>query len=126
MLIYIKPTEKKYLSLYIMFQQIVLIVAAILLILSLICIAILMSQAKKKEVYPPEVGSCPDYFVMSESDGECHNVHNLGTGAGNCATITFPPLQGRKDKQGRLARCKWAKGCGVTWDGITNQTPHLC
>ena len=52
-------------------------------------------------------------------DGECHNVHNLGTGAGSCSKVTFPPLQGLKDKQGRLARCTWAKGCGVTWDGIT-------
>ena len=51
-------------------------------------------------------------------DGACKNVKGLGTGV-----CTDPANFSAKKYQGiagRKAKCKWAKGCGVEWDGITN------
>jgi len=107
-----------------MFQRIILIIAGILLILSLVVVGILLWNAKATDLYPPEIGSCPDYFTLSSADQKCHNVKDLGNGGAGCETISFPPLKGPNDETGRKARCAWATGCGVTWDGITNQ--NMC
>jgi len=104
-----------------MFQQIILVIAGILLVLSLVVIGVLLWNAKATDLYPPEISSCPDYYLLSAKDQKCHNVKGLGNGGGDCNTIGFPPLRGKQDKQGREERCNWAKSCGVTWDGITNQ-----
>jgi len=96
------------------FQKVVFIVAAILLILSLIVLAILIYNSHGGYQWPPEIGECPDYWTASPN--LCTNTRGLGT----CGSDSFNPNDFPKGKAGNKERCKIAKECGLTWDGITN------
>lgn len=72
--------------------------------------------------FPPVISNCPDYWSENEA-GQCVNDFNLGSE--NCQEPT--PLNGEK-YQGQIGKCqkyKWAKSCGLSWDGITND-PSIC
>ena len=101
------------------FQSTVLTIALILLIVSLVAIGLLIKSAMKNSKFPPEVSKCPDYFKTSIQDGKlmCTNPMNLG----KCSTIDLsnPNLQGTS-VDAMTAKCNIAKGCGMTWDGVTN------
>jgi phosphoglucomutase len=92
------------------FQETVLIVALVAFLIMMIFIAVMMNGAKKEEIFPPQVGSCPDYW-QKVATGECSNTQLLGE---NCAKL--------KDftKMDNKARYTFAKQCEITWDGITN------
>lgn len=98
------------------FQEIVLIIATIILIIFLVILAIILAKSKNNLMFPPELGSCPDYFKITEQNGEhiCKNTKGLGNGMAGCDMHNFSgyTIKDKKD---------WSKGCGVTWDGITNQ-----
>tara|TARA_B110000046_G_scaffold185854_1_gene229860 strand:- start:1736 stop:2035 length:300 start_codon:yes stop_codon:yes gene_type:complete len=96
------------------FQKVVLIVATVILIIFLVILAIILAKSKNNFQYPPELGGCPDYFKITEKNGEhvCKNVKHLGSG-GSCDMKNFSGMS-VKDKR------VWSKECGVTWDGITN------
>jgi hypothetical protein len=98
------------------FQKIVLIIALVLLIISLAVIGLLIKSAATSAKFPPETGKCPDYFKAHQSNGalSCTNPLNLGNCGGD-----FTPVGGT-DTSSIVANCKAAKGCGLTWDGITN------
>lgn len=107
------------------FQQIVLYMAIILLIVALIVFgSMLYTDAK---VYPPTQAQCPDYWIdMSGgigTGGYCINTKNLGKGGCsnrmNFNTGVWTGDDGLCNKQ------KWAKGCDLTWDGVTNN-PNAC
>ena len=107
------------------FQQIVLYIAIVLLIVALIVFgSMLYTDAK---VYPPTQGQCPDYWIdMSGgigTGGYCINTKNLGKGECsnrmNFNTGVWTGDDGLCNKQ------KWAKGCDLTWDGVTNN-PNAC
>ena len=107
------------------FQKIVLYMAIILLIVALIVFgSMLYTDAK---VYPPTQAQCPDYWIdMSggiETGGYCINTKNLGKGGCsnrmNFNTGVWTGDDGLCNKQ------KWAKGCDLTWDGVTNN-PNAC
>ncbi len=107
------------------FQQIVLYIAIILLIVSLIVFgSMLYTDAK---VYPPTQAQCPDYWIdMSGgigTGGYCINTKNLGKGECsnrmNFNTGVWTGDDGLCNKQ------KWAKACDLTWDGVTNN-PNAC
>ena len=49
------------------FQHTVLTIAIVILIICLIILAIMMWNEKGDLVFPPEIGNCPDYFVMKEN-----------------------------------------------------------
>ena len=71
---------------------------------------------------------CPDYWEVVEqkfdSSGntnsvECKNVHKLG----KCAkegrdTFIFEDEIFINPETSDIAKCKWAKRCGVTWQGF--------
>ena len=97
------------------FQRIVLIIATIILIICLIVLAILMWSSKSELAFPPEIGTCPDYFIMKEHNGKdmCYNEKGLGDDSEDCMWGTFGKTN--KDKK------EWANSCGVTWDGVTNR-----
>jgi hypothetical protein len=105
------------------FQRIVLTIALILLIISLVAIGLLIKSAMKNTKFPPEVSQCPDYFKTSMINGKlsCANPMNLG----KCSSIDLgnSKLQGTS-VNAMTAKCNVAKGCGVTWDGVTNVTNH--
>lgn len=100
------------------FQKNVLMIAIVLFILIMSVIGVLMTKAKAGMEYPPEISSCPDYYKLTDSDGQmvCRNVKGLGTEASDCNDIDFS-----KEHKSRKQKCDWAKKCNVAWDGITNQ-----
>ena len=98
------------------FQNTVLITAIIILVVLLIIIAILIKQGKDNEVYPPQIGECPDYWQKLD-DGTCENTQGLGN---NCKSPMDFSSANYTGTNWRQKRCKFAKDCGIEWDGITN------
>jgi len=98
------------------FQRTVLIIATVILILSLIVLGILLWNSRNELQYPPEVGNCPDYFVMRKKQGQdmCYNQQGLGNAHSQDCTWGDFKDQSKREKKA------WATKCGVTWDGITN------
>ena len=103
------------------FQKIVVTIAIVILILTLVVLGILIYNNRNEEQFPPEIGNCPDYFVMKQKEGGdlgvpidmCFNQHNLGNKSEGC--VWFDPKDATKKD-----RKTFAKQCGLTWDGITN------
>ena len=92
------------------FQKTVLTVAIVLFIILMLLIAVMMTSAKNNEVYPPQIGQCPDYWQLV-AGGKCLNSQNLGK---NCTSpMDFSKMDNKK-------KFDFAKGCNITWDGITN------
>jgi hypothetical protein len=111
------------------FQQTVLIIAVLVLVVLLIAVATMLHW-NAKEQWPPVVGDCPDYWMdLSGNGGECVNTHSLGTcnlptkGDKNPANFAQSPYVGIG---GTCAKYKWASQCDVTWDGITSGVPNPC
>ena len=92
------------------FQNNVLYVAIVVFVILMVFIAVMMNSAQKNQAFPPQIGSCPDYW-QKLNNGTCQNIQGLGK---NCAS----PFDFRKmtNKQ----KYAFAKGCNITWDGITN------
>lgn len=110
------------------FQQIVLLIACIVLIGSLILIGVALRNVNKNVKFPPIVSDCPDFWQNVSQDGEsglCENVNNLGTISNNCPTIpdsmdfNQPLYEG---PEGLCEKKTWANNCNLTWDGITNNS----
>ena len=98
------------------FQKIVLGIATVILIVFLIILAIILWTSRNELQYPPELGSCPDYFEATTENKKkvCKNVKGLGNGNAGCNDVDFSGYS-IEDKK------KWTKGCGVTWDGLMTQ-----
>ena len=99
------------------FQKTTIIIASVILILMLILVAFMMHRAKENAAWPPMISECPDYFEVV-SPGVCNNVKGLGSCKG---TINFSSSK-YQGNAGLGEKKQWAKQCGVTWDGITNNT----
>ena len=102
------------------FQKIVLVVAIIVFIVALVFIGMGLNKANKEKSWPPIVGSCPDYW---EDTGKgCYNKLSLG----KCNIPTYDNrnlmdfnVTPYNTSEGACAKAKWAKECGVAWDGIS-------
>ena len=97
------------------FQKYALIIAVVFLVLMLGLIAFMLYKAKSQIVFPPDVAECPDYWEVS-GKGVCNNVKNLGSCSGP-QDFSGSEWSG---KTGLKKKYCWAKGCGITWDGVTN------
>ena len=123
------------------FQQIVLTIAIILFIIMLVFIGSVLYNEQYGKEYPPVISDCPDYWVDksitvdtdkdgdSSSDdpsdentavGKCYNVKNLGNVS--CDKVMDFTTDFWQGSTGDCRKYKWAKGCDLTWDGITNNT----
>ena len=92
------------------FQKTVLTVAIVLFVILMALIAVMMTSAKQNELFPPQTGSCPDFWQIT-AQGKCLNSQNLGK---NCTSpVDFSKMTAKQ-------KCNFAKGCKITWDGITN------
>lgn len=111
------------------FQKIVLTIAIVLLIILLIVINMSLSSATESMIWPPITTDCPDYWEDLLGNGSrCFNSKNIGKcnprvvdSAGKpvlSSTKNFnrPQFTG---ETGVCAKQRWAKTCGVAWDGIT-------
>ena len=110
------------------FQQIVLLIACIVLIGTLILIGVSLKNVNKNVKFPPVVSDCPDFWQNVSQDGKtglCENVNNLGTISDNCSTIPNNMDFNQSQYQGPEGLCEkktWANNCNLTWDGITNNS----
>jgi hypothetical protein len=112
------------------FQRNVAVIALVVLSIALIIIGIILLRMRRDAKFPADVAQCPDYYDVVR-DGEqtkCVFKHTSGsdvyafynTMTTDCKTI-IPENGEFVGSGGGGAKCSWAKQCGVTWDGITNQ-----
>jgi hypothetical protein len=118
------------------FQKIVLIIAVIILIVSLVFIGIQIKKSNSKQVWPPFVPDCPDFWAMG-SDGKCYATTNAPpSSCNNPMNFTENQFAGRG---GACEKRKWASDVGCTttvggvsvpapiaWEGITYGTKDPC
>jgi len=116
------------------FQKIVLTVAIIIFIILLLFIGSVLYNEKRNSSFPPVVSSCPDFWLdreittqtsidgnnSSETTGKCYNNHNLGNPS--CSKEMDFTGDFWTGTDGTCNKYKWAKGCDLTWDGITNNS----
>lgn len=98
------------------FQKITIGVAIILLIICLIFIGYSLYKAKYDVAYPPVAADCPDYWL--DNEGVCTNVKGLGREG--CKTKIDFNNSFYSGDDGLCRKYQWAKGCNLTWDGVTN------
>jgi hypothetical protein len=102
------------------FQNIVLITATIILIITLCFIGLALYRQKYKSDYPPIIANCPDYWIDSSGNGAAcmpDSKNLIGTCTG---TMDFTKPQWSAQGTGQCSKYKWAKSCNLSWDGITN------
>ena len=100
------------------FQKIVILLFILLLILILFIVGFTLSS-KQNKTWPPVVADCPDYWLDANGDGsKGQDVKRLGT--------CYTDMDFTKDLPTVCNKYTWAKGCGVTWDGITNLASDPC
>jgi hypothetical protein len=119
------------------FQKIVLYIAIVMFIIVMIFIGSVLYKNKYVSTFPPVVSECPDYWIdkqtsITNPDADsdevktsqsCFNSKNLGnTSCSKTMDFTGDFWQG---STGSCNKYKWAKGCDLTWDGITNK-PDIC
>jgi hypothetical protein len=113
------------------FQKVILTIAVVGLILMLVIIGLSMYKSTSSGmVWPPMVGSCPDYWLDLKGNGEqCYNVKSLGicnlprTNEKNTMNFNVSPFNG---DDGTCSKYTWANNCKVTWDGITYGVKNPC
>ena len=104
------------------FQNNVLMIAIVIFIFIMLIVAAMMRNATGTQAFPPQIGACPDYWQLL-LDGRCQNVQGLGSNCQSPVDFNTPQFTGDK---GATARCKFAKGCDIEWDGITNSERVDC
>ncbi len=107
-------------------------------VLCLGIIAYMMISSKSKEIFPATISDCPDYYDINSS-GVCiasTNVWDNTKLTTACSSINFKkgsyrtlggkPVKyntpGKTANSGICAKKLKSKSCGITWDGITNNT----
>lgn len=111
------------------FQKIVIITAIVILIILLLIMAFIMQSTKP--TWPPNVSSCPDWWVTDGSGNrqKCINIKDLGV---------CPAQQGQKHQvvnfnlsrftgtNGACNKYTWANTCKVAWDGVNYGVDNPC
>jgi hypothetical protein len=108
------------------FQKIVLIIATVVLIIFLLIVGYMLYKNKYSSDFPPIISDCPDYWLdMSGNDLSgntvtpyCYNVKNLGNA--NCENKMDFSTSFWTTSDSLCKKQKWANGCNLTWQGITN------
>jgi hypothetical protein len=107
------------------FQRSVLFVAVVVF-LGVMLLSFYSIQSKPSEQWPPVVPKCPDYWVYDDKLKKCVDEHNLSScppaaGEAHVAMDFDTPLFSDP-----CNKYKWARNCGVTWDGITYGVQNPC
>jgi hypothetical protein len=105
------------------FQTTTLSISIVIFLFFLAIIGIMLVRNKNDFKYPPETGTCPDYWELLKT-GECSNKQNLGKM--DCDKIKNFNTDEFKGSKGPLKKCQWAQQCNLTWDGITNVSIEGC
>lgn len=109
------------------FQRVVLTLALILFVVSLMVVAYTMYKQVRNEEWPPNISTCPDYFVdlSPEQNGSmCYNPHRIGKcnipSAGNKNVMNFNVAPYNDPTNGKCAKYRWTYACGAPWSGISS------
>jgi hypothetical protein len=120
------------------FQKIVLIIAIIILIVSLVFIGMQIKKSNSKQVWPPIVPQCPDFWVVDATTGKCKPTANAPVS--KCTTenpdgIDFT-IGDYAGPNGACRKKQWANDCKksatdntpapIAWEGITYGTADPC
>lgn len=100
------------------FQKIVVVTAIVILIGLLTWIGYTMYNNEYNVKFPPVSSECPDYWTSKNN--LCYNDKDLGncnTGKNNMMNFNTAFFKG---DQGICRKARWARRCGVTWNGVTN------
>ena len=108
------------------FYKQVIVIAIIVLIISLSFIGTVLSQSSSDVRFPPNVGQCPDFYKKI-SETECESTKNMHFDSEpKCRVLDFQDLKylrsGTGPNSGACEKKKVAIDCGITWDGLTNNT----
>ena len=82
------------------------------------------SYSEMKENWPPVIGPCPDYWIVSSDNTKCKNMYGIGELPQNHIyedtdnNNTGGPINKRTKPTGLTKRCEWALKNGVPWEGI--------
>jgi hypothetical protein len=104
------------------FYKNVFISTILSVILLLGIVVVVMYYTNNKQIYPPILSRCPDFYNLNDNN-LCVNsgVWNETSG---CDYMDFSGneynVQGVGPTSGLCKKKEWASGCKVTWDGITN------
>ena len=115
------------------FKKMLIFVSIIILLIVLVIIGTALSFAKD-ETWPPLVPSCPDYWTLdgSGNDAKCVDVKDLAIPSQTCNVPTSGHYEKKFNEaiysgsEGTCNKYKWAKSCGVSWDGITYGVNNPC
>lgn len=104
------------------FNKIVLIIACIILIISLIVIGYSLKLAMSQDKFPAIISDCPDYWDISLNSKCINNLHVNGNLTPGCKEVNLEEFttNGLTDYSVICRKKNWAKGCKITWSGVTN------
>tara|TARA_B100001059_G_scaffold178038_1_gene178643 strand:+ start:7791 stop:8102 length:312 start_codon:yes stop_codon:yes gene_type:complete len=95
-------------------------IASFLLVVMLVFIGYIISKGQSEKEFPPVVPKCPDYWTITEDGKSCVNTLGLGSCNSESTVLIDDPARDWNGSSGLKNKCEWAKGCNLTWDGITN------
>jgi hypothetical protein len=124
------------------FNLLVLNIAGIVLIGALIVVGIMIYYASRDQQFPPIQSDCPTFYQLDETGKNCvfnsdnnpyynddisypSRTQQINESSCYSVSLTEFEQQGTTDKDIICAKNKWANGCNVYWDGITNN-PDAC
>lgn len=128
------------------FNLLVLNIASIVLIIALIVVGIILYYSVRDSKFPPFETACPSYYMLDPSGNTCiapssntvdslykqipgnlSPFSKLDTVSPQCVTVPLSKFSGPNftDADKLCAKKKWAHGCSVFWDGVTNN-PNAC
>jgi hypothetical protein len=93
------------------------------LLILLAVMALLLHYGNKKVIFPAQMSDCPDYYTL-DSGNKCIANTSIYKPANGCDSVDFTKTEykvpGMGERSGICKKKNWAIGCGVSWDGITN------
>ena len=107
------------------FYKNIFISAILSAFLLLAIVAVVMYYTKNKQIYPPILSVCPDFYNL-DMNNKCINggLWKQIPVSSDCDYKDFSGniynIQGTGANSGLCQKKSWANNCGVTWDGITN------
>ena len=79
------------------------------------------NKAKEEQKLQSRPAKCPDYWEVGDGN-VCKNVHLLGSCSNTVDNnqMNFDDEIFTHPRTGNYAKCKWAKGCNLEWQGVNN------
>jgi hypothetical protein len=106
------------------FQKTTLTIAGILLLICIVIMIIIFLFPNTKQVWPPMVANCPDYYTDTKGDGSICKSQSQNIGK-ICPTLDFSDSK-YIGSNGACEKYNTANSCGITWDGITYGVKNPC